>query len=102
MRTRSIYVSTDGTCPHAGTQPDQIRICDSEVPAFHDQLWQLQKRNNFEAEHEEIQPALDTIGTGGQVCTYLFMSRSESFLKRKDSDELLCTPQVIACNNWLD
>ena len=100
--TQSIYVSTDGTCPHAGTQPDQIRICDSEVPAFQDQLWQLQKGNNFEAEHEEIQAAFDTIGTGGEVCTYLFMSRSESFLKRKDSDELLCTSQVIACNNCLD
>ena len=100
MRTHSIYVSTDGTCPHAGTQPDQIRICDSEVPAFQDQLGQLQKRNNFEAEHEEIQPALDTIGTGGQVCTYLFMSRLESFFE--DSGVLLCTLKMIACNNCLD
>ena len=78
MRTQSIYVSTDGTCPHAGTQPDQIRICDSEVPAFQDQLWQLQKRNNFEVEHEEIQLALDTIWTGGQVYAPIYLCQDQN------------------------
>ena len=57
-----IYVSTDGTCPHASTQAGHSQvhlthICDSCVPAP-----QRQKHNNFEATHEEILPAINSGG----------------------------------------